>query len=40
MAITSEPLIITDPSVLLGSLELDVTANMVTVNAVYAEADA
>lgn len=40
MAITSEPLIITDPSVLLGSLELDVTANTVTVNAVYAEADA
>ena len=40
MAITSEPLIITDPSVLLGSLELDVTANTVTVHAVYAEADA
>lgn len=40
MAITSDPLIITDPSVLLGTVELDVTANTVTVNAVYAEGDA
>ena len=40
MAITTDPIIITDPSILLGSVELDVTANTVNVAAVYAEGDA
>lgn len=39
MAITTEPIIITDPSILIGSVELDVAANKVTVETVYASAD-